>query len=398
MLKLAINAQLPIVAVTTRDVMNLHQVIKSITKRTAQSWSAPMPIEANKLYTYVCPPKGELPLAQLYEKLVAKESTLILVNPPAVREPMFAAGEVPVPRQLMLDFITHVVEDKTKAEELLAGLGGCTLKEAAEFARLTMARDNSLTVQGLVETRKSSFHGANGLTLVDTRQSFYVPPPTLEAWAVREKPFFLNCDDPRLVPRGLLMDGPPGTGKTAASKWLAQQFGVPLYRVDIGGTKNKYVGQSEANLLVNLNRLDNEEPCIALLDEIEKVFGGIGDNDGGTTTTMLSQLLWWLAERRSRVLVVMTTNNAKKLPKELYREGRIDEMMWFGGLEQGQAFQFALQVLKTFPAAKDIIKGAEGTKKIEQLVKEMFAGPQAGPTVSQASITKAVYSFVKSLA
>ena len=112
------------------------------------------------------------------------------------------------------------------------------------------------------------------------------------------------------MPRGLLIDGPPGVGKTAASKWLAEQFGVPLYRVDIGGTKNKYVGQSESNMLTNLSRLDHEEPCVALLDEVEKVFATSNSDSSGTTSTMLSQLLWWLAERRTRVLVIMTTNKA----------------------------------------------------------------------------------------
>ena len=93
-----------------------------------------------------------------------------------------------------------------------------------------------------------------------------------------EKPFFLTGTDPRLIPRGLLFDGLPGTGKTAGAKWVAEQFGVPLYRVDIGGTKNKYVGQSEANMLMNLARIDGEEPAVALIDEVEKVFStGIHD-------------------------------------------------------------------------------------------------------------------------
>lgn len=395
MLKLAINAQLPIVAVTSRDTMNLNDVIKEITGITPAVFEANMEIGKNKLYTFVQTGKGvELPLTKLYEKLAARESTLVIVNSPRIIEPMFDAGEVPVPKSLLQKLLIEVVEDKAKANSLLRGLGGCTIKEAAELARLTMARDDSLTVEGVMETRKTSFQASSGLTQVDAKQGFYMPPEKLAKWVNKEKDYFLTGSDMRLIPRGLLLDGPPGVGKTAAAKWMAGQIGVPLYRVDIGGTKNKYVGQSEANLLTNLSRLDHEEPCIALLDEVEKVFATSNNDASGTTSTMLSQLLWWLAERQSRVLVVMTTNKASSLPKELYREGRIDEVMWFGGLEKGGAALFVSQVLNTFG------KVSYTQKHVDAIVEEAFASSKIDtnpPTVSQAALTTQVYSFVKQL-
>ena len=397
MLKLAIEAQLPIVAVTSRDTMNLHEVLKEITGKTPVSWQPNVEIAKKKLYTFIHYGKAvELPLVQLYEKMVGRESTLVIVNPPQVKEPMFDAGEVPVPKSLLMSFMTEVVDDQDKAVELLRGLGGCTIKEAAELARLTMARDSSLTVQGLMETRKSSFQASNGLTQVDVNQTFYEPPEKLAAWVAKEKSYFLTGTDPRLIPRGLLFDGPPGVGKTAGAKWMAQQIGVPLYRVDIGGTKNKYVGQSEANLLTNLSRLDHEEPCIALLDEVEKVFATSNNDTSGTTSTMLSQLLWWLAERRSRVMVIMTTNKASSLPKELYREGRIDEVMWFGGLENGGSKKFVEQVLASFKNSKGVT-----IEQIEEIVNEAFASSKIEgtnpPMVSQAALTTATYQFMKTL-
>jgi hypothetical protein len=398
MLKLAIEAQLPIVAVTSRDTMNLHEVLKEITGKTPVSWQPNVEAAKKKLYTFIHYGKAvELPLVQLYEKMVARESTLVIVNPPQLKEPMFDAGEVPVPKSLLMSFMTEVVDDQHKAVELLRGLGGCTIKEAAELARLTMARDSSLTVQGLMETRKSSFQASNGLTQVDVNQNFYTPPEQLAAWVAKEKDFFLTGTDPRLIPRGLLFDGPPGVGKTAGAKWMAQQIGVPLYRVDIGGTKNKYVGQSEANLLTNLSRLDHEEPCLALLDEVEKVFATSNSDNSGTTSTMLSQLLWWLAERRSRVMVIMTTNNAKSLPKELYREGRIDEVMWFGGLDKSQSPKFVEAVLSTFETSKGVT-----VEQIDAIVDEAFAASKIEgtnpPMVSQAALTTQVYSFMKAKA
>ena len=181
MLKLAIEAQLPLVAVNTRDTLNLAEVVREVSKKQLVQFATNGPFGKNAVYGYVHQPdtKFVLPLAQLYEKMTQVESTLLIVNPPSVIEPMFDAGEVPVPRPLMLKFLKMVVADDKKAEELLRGLGGCTIKEAAELCRLTMARDSSLTAKGLMETRKASFQGSKGLTQVDAgRTSTARPKPS----------------------------------------------------------------------------------------------------------------------------------------------------------------------------------------------------------------------------
>ena len=322
MLALAIKAMLPLVEVTTRDMLNLVDVVQHITGKKPVPYP-PAEMKPNTLYFIAGSKARELAHTDLYKKLVTLESTLLIVNTPQPHVLPFKGGEVPVPRELLLKFMMAIVSDEKKALNLLPALGGCTLKEAAEAARLTMARDKSLTAKGLMTTRKTCFHGGKGVTQVDPHQAYYEPLPALQAWLHAEGDYFLTGTDPRLVPRGMLAAGPPGVGKTEGAKWLANQLGIPLYRVDIGGVKNKYVGASEENMLSALSQLDNEEPCVALFDEIEKVFGG-NDYDGNTTTSMLSQLLWWLAEHRSRVLTIMTTNNIRKLPPELYRAGRID--------------------------------------------------------------------------
>lgn len=397
MLQLAVAAQLPLIATHTRDIINLTDVLKSLTKRTPVAYKPGAAPSPSTMYYFVFPPrtdKIDLPLVQLYNTLSEIESSLLLVNPPFVYEPMFDAGEVPVPKKLLNDFMSEVVSDKKFATELLRGFGGCTIKEAAELCRLTMAQDSSLTVKGIMQIRKTAFQASRGLTQVDADNTFYEPPKELVEFVKKEKTFFLTGTDPRLIPRGLLMDGPPGTGKTAASKWIAQQWGIPLYRVDIGGTKNKYVGESEANMLTNLGRLDREEPCVALLDEVEKVFATSSGDSSGTTSTMLSQLLWWLAERKSRVFVVMTTNNAKSLPKELYREGRIDSSMYFGGLDFQQAKAFLKAVLGTFKLPAGMTEDAACKEILTHLKPIEFSDP---PRYSQASATKTVYDFMKTV-
>lgn len=399
MLRLAVEAQLPLIAVTTRDELNLHKVLSVITGKVPVLWEPNSKLVENTLYMFSPPPKVELPLLELYNKFTAIESTLLLVNPPQIKEPMYNAGEVPVPKEAIHELMTIATDDPKKAKELLRGLGGVTMKEAAELARLTMARDVSLTVDGIMETRRSGFMGANGLTPVDSKQGFYDPPKELVEWANREKSFFLESNDPRLIPRGLLFNGPPGTGKTSGAKWLAEKLGVPLYRMDIGGTKSKWVGESEAQLLTNLRRLDNEAPAIVLFDEIEKVFSNGNKDSSGTTATMLSQLLWWLAERRSRILVVMTTNNASALPRELYREGRVDEVFWMTGLREQDARKFAHQLLATFKPDFQLQLATTGENNVvDQVMKKTPPIPETIPQLwAHAALTKGVYTAIKNL-
>jgi ATP-dependent 26S proteasome regulatory subunit len=400
LIKLAIKARLPIVAASTRDTLNLTDVLKEITGETPVSFLPNGPWTEGMLYVLVMGAGfaaiSEQNLNELYTKMTKLESTLLLVNCAHVVEPMFDAGEIPVPKPLLLKFMEAVTSSKDKAKTIIPGLGGCTIKEAAELAKLTMARDKSLTSAGLMETRKTSFQGARGLTQVDELKGFYDASKPLAAWAKREKKFFLTGADPRLRPRGLLFDGIPGTGKTMGAKWLAKELGVPLYRVDIGGTKNRYVGNSEANMLMNLQRLDEQEPAVALIDEVEKVFTVNNHDTSGTTSTMLGQLLWWLAEHQSRVLTIMTTNNAKSLPKELYREGRIDETMVFEGLANEDAFGFVTEVLATFGFTLE----KHGAATLGSVATKIIAASHKSSStistkIAHAALTKATYDFIK---
>jgi SpoVK/Ycf46/Vps4 family AAA+-type ATPase len=236
-----------------------------------------------------------------------------------------------------------------------------------------------------MSTRRAMIHSTQGLTQIDTYDPAYIPDPWLQSWLARERPFFLTGEDHRLIPRGLLLKGEPGTGKTACAKYIAAQLGVPCYRIDLGETKNKWVGQSEANLKAALQRLDQEAPCVALLDEIEKMTGGHESDSTGVTSSMMSQLLWWQAERRARVLPVMTTNDITKLPPELYRPGRIDKVVEFSGLKTpASIIKFAQHVLKQFPVELHV-----PPKILTEGLAHLVA-PQ-----TQATITEAVKEIIK---
>lgn len=385
-LKMAIAAGLPLITLTTRDSHNIVTVLSYLTKTKPIVYQPQGPVGEHEIHFVDC--KGQQTDStdwhKVYDKFAKAESSLLVINPYKPDPAMFNAGELPVPREVLMKFMTVVTDDEVKAAKLLPALGGCTIKEATELARLTMARDHSLTPQGIMLTRRSFFTAQTGLSLVDTKQSFYAPQPSLKKWMAAEKDWFLKGTDDRLVPRGLLFDGPPGTGKTAGAKWLAENLGVPLYRLDIGGTKSKYVGQSENNLLANLRRIDNEEPCVLLFDEVEKVFGH-KDHDSGTSSTMLSQILWWLAEHKSRVLTIMTTNKRTILPEELYREGRIDEVMMMRGLKPEEVGKFVVSLCETFGCAVED-EDVEAIKALTNLDNGHYA---------HAAITKTVTGYLK---
>lgn len=130
-------------------------------------------------------------------------------------------------------------------------------------------------------------------------------------------------------PRGVLLVGVPGCGKSLSAKFIAANWNLPLYRLDLAAIQGQYLGQSENRLKEALASADNAAPCILWIDEIEKgLSGASGSNDGGTSTRMVGQFLFWLQESMAKVFVVSTANDVSKLPPELLRRGRFDELFF----------------------------------------------------------------------
>jgi len=172
MLKLAIQSRLPLIAATTTDTLNLPAVISELTGFNISPFKSNIKIEAGKIYYKIITPSSLYDWELLYNQMAKYGASLLVINPKRVVEPMYNAGEVPVPKKLLLRFVSKTLNNKQLAETLLPSLGGCTLKNAAEFIRLTVERDGEVSPHGLTETRRSSFQGANGLTYVSTSQPF----------------------------------------------------------------------------------------------------------------------------------------------------------------------------------------------------------------------------------
>jgi ATP-dependent 26S proteasome regulatory subunit len=178
-------------------------------------------------------------------------------------------------------------------------------------------------------------------------------------------------------PRGLMLVGIPGCGKTLLSLAISSELGLPLIAMDVGNLMDKYVGESEGNMREAIKMLESMAPCVLVLDEIEKGFGGAGDTDGGASRRVFGTFIKWLNDRQSPVYVVATANQVQSLPPEFCRKGRFDEIY---GLdlpnedERQEIFCIHLAKRNRQPEHYDTLALARGTEgytgaDVEQVVK-----------------------------
>ena len=129
------------------------------------------------------------------------------------------------------------------------------------------------------------------------------------------------------TPKGILLAGVPGCGKSLSAKMVAKEWHLPLFRFDIGSVYDKWVGESEKKMKEALQFIDNVSPCVVWIDEIEKSLS-VSDSGNDTGKRVLGQFLFWLQESRSRVFLVATANDISLLPFELFRKGRFSEIFF----------------------------------------------------------------------
>lgn len=132
------------------------------------------------------------------------------------------------------------------------------------------------------------------------------------------------------IPKGIMIVGMPGCGKSLTAKAVAKLFEIPLVRLDVGRLMGKYVGESEDNMRKALQLSEAISPCVLWIDEIEKAFSGVGGIGGASdvTTRLFGQFLTWMQEKESTVFIVATANDISKIPPEFLRKGRFDELFY----------------------------------------------------------------------
>lgn len=163
----------------------------------------------------------------------------------------------------------------------------------------------------------------------------------LKDWLRRKAEIFSNLDKAIKfgvdVPKGIMIIGMPGCGKSLTAKATASLFEIPLVRLDVGRLLGKYIGESEGNMRRALELSEAISPCVLWIDEIEKAFAGIGSSGGSheVTTRLFGQFLTWMQEKENTVFIVATANDISKMPPEFLRKGRFDEL-FFVDLPNGE--------------------------------------------------------------
>ena len=226
----------------------------------------------------------------------------------------------------------RVAVDRAALERLVNNLTGLTTAEVRRLAHKAIYDDGAINETDLPGLMRAKYDLLNKDGVLhyefETDQFSNVGGlEKLKRWLDHRKGPFLDRSSPLDIPKGILLLGVQGCGKSLAAKAVADVWGVPLLRLDFGALFNKYHGESERNLRESLRAAEVMAPCVLWVDEIEKGVGG-NDLDSGTSQRVLGTLLTWMAENKRAVFVVATANDIEALPPELIRKGRLDEIFF----------------------------------------------------------------------
>lgn len=282
-----------------------------------------------------------------------EDFTIIIVSP-IVKIPKELENFLTI---LTIDYLSQaeihqVIQDFCKEQEItplqyvFLGELSLTLKGLSEFEirnilALALSDDGAITrsdLEIIFEQKQQVIQKSGILEMIPLKESLedIGGLESLKKWLKRKEKIFKNIDKAEAygvdVPKGVLIAGMPGCGKSLNAKAAAKLFGVPLLRMDMGRLMGKYVGESEANMRKAIGLAEAISPCVLWIDEMEKAFAGIGGEGGGAdvTTRLFGTFLTWLQEKDSLAFVVATANDIAKMPPELLRKGRFDEIFYVG--------------------------------------------------------------------
>ncbi|MGG6296262.1 AAA family ATPase [Leptolyngbya sp. AN02str] len=269
-------------------------------------------------------------------------------------------------------------------DTLVQALAGMTLKQARQVIAYSAIVDAQLTVDDVpgILKRKSQIIRESGI--LDYFPASEVPLKLsgfagLKQWLDKARMGFSSQAQAYNLrpPKGILILGIQGCGKSLAAKTIAQSWRLPLLKLDAGRLYDKYIGESEKNFRQAVALAESMAPAVLWIDEIEKSFSSnSGDSDGGLSKRMFGFFLTWMQEKSENVFVVATANDISQVPPELFRKGRFDEVFFVDlpdHLERGVILQTHLLQRNQIPqqfdfptlvAATDGFSGAE----IEQAV------------------------------
>lgn len=225
----------------------------------------------------------------------------------------------------------RVKTDNETLARMVNNLRGLSFADVRKLVRAAIVDDGAITDTDIPVVNKAKFELLN----LDGVVSFEFDTANfadvgglvrLKQWLNARQHAFTD-ETLKDKPKGVMLLGVQGSGKSLAAKAVAGLWGLPLLRLDFGALYNKYHGESERNLREALALAERMSPCVLWMDEVEKGLSSDG-SDGGTSKRLLGSLLTWQAERKVPVFVVATANDISALPPELMRKGRLDEIFF----------------------------------------------------------------------
>ena len=278
------------------------------------------------------------------------------------------------------------VQFNDKALDLLMrNIKGLSFADARRLVRAAITDDGAITETDIPEVMQAKYRLLNleGVLSCESDSSSFADlagMKKLKKWLMqREKFFHQNVKMPGMEsPKGILLLGVQGCGKSVAAKAVAGVWNVPLLRLDVGRLYNKYYGETERNIRKALQTAEIMSPCVLWIDEIEKGLA-VKDNDDGTSQRLLGTMLTWMAENTHPVFIVATSNNIDQLPPELIRKGRLDEI-FFVDLPSAAV---RAEIIKIHLGKRELDKSGIDVKLVAKLT-EGFSGAEIEQLVVSA--------------
>ena len=282
----------------------------------------------------------------------------------------------------------NIKVDEKDIGEVAISLKGLTKLEIDHVLNMIIESKNNISISGrdiIIKEKGQIIKKSSILEIIDFKEKIedIGGLEGLKEWLKSKAQVFRRLDEAKKfgvdTPKGVLLVGMPGCGKSLAAKASARLFNVPLLRLDIGRLLGKYVGESEHNMRVALKTAESISPCILWIDEIEKAFAGINQDGGASDITkrLFGQFLTWLQEKENTVFVVATANDITAFPPEFLRKGRFDEVFFIdfpNEEERERIFEIHLEKRGKLNDKIDIKELAEKTigycgSDIEEVVK-----------------------------
>lgn len=227
--------------------------------------------------------------------------------------------------------------EKDLLDKLITRLKGLSQTEIDNILSLAITEDGMLTYSDLpliLQQKQQAVKKSGILEMIRVKETMddIGGLKNLKNWLFQKAEIFKQIKKAQEfgvdIPKGVLIAGMPGCGKSLTAKAAAKAFDVPLLRLDMGRLMGKYVGESEGNMRRAIKLTEASSPCVLWIDELEKAFAGVSGGSSEVTTRLFGNFLTWMQEKDSLAFVVATANKIDTLPPELLRKGRFDELFY----------------------------------------------------------------------